>query len=273
MGIGISWHVINTGEPIFTHDYFNQTEFQSLNVVHFGSEEHIRSVLAVPMRLGGKTMGMLSAQSYKSHHYREEDQKILDMLAAYAAIAIDNARLFEKVQQLAITDSLTGVYNRRHFFEIANQEILRARRYNHPISIIMLDLDHYKEINDTFGHDIGDEALSLIAKSCNDNIRKTDVLARYGGDEFIILLPETDITKSQEIAERLRSFLESNPIVIRDFSLNTTISVGISGAGEPIPELNSLLKCADIALYKAKETGRNCIKTHVCSNWEEDSHD
>jgi len=273
MGTGLSWYVIETGKTVLAYDYYNQEELKAVNVVHFGSQDHVRSVLAVPMRLSDKVIGMLSAQSYQSHHYTNEDQKILDMLAAYAAIAIDNARLFSEVQRLAITDSLTDVFNRRYFFDIAHQEILRARRYEHPISIIMLDLDYYKEINDAFGHDIGDKALKLIAQTCKDNVRKTDVLARYGGDEFIVLLPETDISECTEIAERLRIHLETHPIIVGTYSMHTTISVGISGADTQIPELYGLLKCADIALYEAKEAGRNCVKIQAYIKSSEANHD
>ncbi|HBY06257.1 MAG TPA: hypothetical protein DEH22_00090 [Chloroflexi bacterium] len=263
-GRGLSWHVIETGDPVLAYDYYNQQELASVNAVHFGSDDHIRSVLAIPMRLGGKVIGMLSAQSYQAHYYTIEDQNILEMLAAYAAIAIDNAHLFSEVQRLAITDSLTGVYNRRHFFSVAQKEIMRARRYKHPISIMMLDLDYYKEINDTYGHVLGDLALKQIAEQCNQNIRKTDILARYGGDEFIILLPETDIIQCEEIAERLRKYMELNPITIDDTAFRITLSVGISGTSKKIPELNFLLKCADAALYQAKASGRNCVKFQTC---------
>ena len=136
-------------------------------------------------------------------------------------------------------------------------------------SVMMLDLDYYKEINDAYGHGIGDQALKIIARCCRDNIRKTDVLARYGGDEFIILLPETNLEKSQEIAERLRHFLEIQPIVVGSETLHTTISIGISSTEHFIPELHVLLKCADTALYNAKVAGRNCVRIQACPHQNE----
>lgn len=259
-GEGLSGYIIKTGKPFLAFDFYQQEELQSVDVVHFGSEEHIRSIIAVPMRLGERTIGMLSAQTYKSYDYSVEDQQLLDMLAAYSAIAINNARLFEEVQRLAITDSLTGTYNRRYFYSAAQKEIKRARRYKHPIAVMMLDLDNYKEINDTYGHDVGDQALRLIAQRCKENIRDADILARYGGDEFILLLPETDFKQALETAERLRSVMQKNPIELETTNVKTTTSIGITGATNMPPDLDILLKNADLALYDAKHSGKNCVK-------------
>ena len=265
-GKGLSGYVIRTGKPVLTHDFYQQENLKSVDVVHFGSENHIRSVLAVPMRLGDKVIGMLSAQTYQAYDFSTKDQKLLDMLAVYAAIAIDNAWLFAKIQHMAVTDSLTGAFNRRYFFSAAQNEILRSRRYGHPISIMMLDLDYYKEINDTFGHNVGDEALRLIAERCLQSIRRTDILARYGGDEFIVLLPETGIDQGVEIAERIRTTMELQPIQIGDVTIKPTMSVGVSGAKSDIPELDVFLKFADIALYAAKDSGKNCVRIKSCDD-------
>jgi diguanylate cyclase (GGDEF)-like protein len=259
-GTGLSGHIIKTGEPLLTFDYSGPEDLNLEDVFHFGSGNHVRSLLAVPMRLGGKVTGMLSAQTYKTYDYTSQDQQLLEMLAAYAAIAINNANLFSEVQRLAITDSLTGAYNRRYFFDAVEKELARSCRYKHPISILMLDLDFYKEINDSHGHDIGDQALKLITQRCLENIRESDILARYGGDEFVILLPETTVEQAKETAERLRSNMAKHPIQINSIEFSTTISVGVSGANHDPPELSELLKHADIALYDAKQAGRNCVR-------------
>ena len=260
-GEGLSGYIIKTGKPLLAFDYYKQQELHNVNFAHYGSDDHIRSIIAVPMLLGNKVIGMLSAQTYEPHDYTLDDQHLLEMLAAYTAIAINNSQLFGEIQRLAITDSLTGTFNRRYFFEAAQQEINRSHRYDHPISVMMLDLDNYKEINDTYGHDIGDQALQLIAQRCQENIRDVDILARYGGDEFIFLLPETNITQALEIAERLRLVMQDNPIEIGEISATTTISIGVAGSIDASPELDLLLKRADLALYDAKHSGRNCIKT------------
>ena len=263
-GSGLSGYVIETGEPILAYDYIEQVEYRAMDVVHFGSGEQVRSLLAVPMRLGERVIGMLSAQSYRTHHYTAADQEILDMLAAYAAIAIDNARLFREIQKLAITDSLTESYNRRYFFDVAQREIARSRRDGHPFSILMFDIDGYKELNDIYGHDVGDDALRKIAECCRGQLRKTDVFARYGGDEFIILFPETTPQQCREIAERLRISLASRPIQCNEHALNISISVGIAGAQEDIPDIGTLVRCADQALYQAKNAGRNRVRVGKC---------
>jgi diguanylate cyclase (GGDEF)-like protein len=263
-GTGLSWHIIETGEPLLAYDYMTQADVQSVNVSHYGSEKQVRSLLAVPMQVGKRTIGMLSAQSYLAHHYTIADQEILDMLAAYAAIALDNARLFSEVQKLAIPDGLTGTYNRRYFFDVAQKEISRARRYRHPVSVLILDIDRYKDINDTYGHDVGDHVLREITQRCCGQLRRSDVFARYGGDEFVALCPETDIQQCVEIAERLRHFLEGSPMQFGENKLAITISVGVSGAKTEIPDIGTLLKCADIALYEAKDAGRNRVKVNRC---------
>jgi len=124
----------------------------------------------------------------------------------------------------------------------------------------MLDLDYYKEINDTYGHNVGDQALRQITQLCQEGIREVDILARYGGDEFIILLPETTLDQAAEIAERLRSNMESSQIEIDSITISTTLSIGVSGTVNKHTELTELLKWADVALYKAKQAGRNRVR-------------
>jgi len=260
IGQGLSGHIIATGKPLLLSDYRVQGELEDIHVFHFGNESHVRSLLAVPLLLGQEVTGMLSAQTYKTYDYTQEDQQLLEMLAAYAAIAIDNARLFSEIQRLAITDSLTGAFNRRHFISAAQKELARAQRYNHPVALMMLDLDYYKEINDTYGHNVGDQALRQITQLCQEGIREVDILARYGGDEFIILLPETTLDQAAEIAERLRSNMESSQIEIDSITISTTLSIGVSGTVNKHTELTELLKWADVALYKAKQAGRNRVR-------------
>ena len=263
-GQGLSSHIISTGDSLIVHDLQSSTKMENIPVKHFGSADHIRAFLAVPMKLGNKVIGMLAAQSYLPHKYSAEDQRFLEMLAAHAAIAIDNAKLFAQVQKLAITDSLTKVYNRRYFFDTARHEFVRSQRYQHPLTILMLDLDNYKAINDSLGHVAGDQILIQIAQFIQENIRQSDTLGRYGGDEFSILLPETDLKHATELAERLRLATEKTTFRYNDEEIKTTISIGISGTNENVTELNHLLLSADAALYEAKTCGRNCLRIE---NW------
>jgi diguanylate cyclase (GGDEF)-like protein len=258
---GLSGYVISTGKPLLVDDYLTSTKIKEIDVEHFGSPDHIRAFIAVPMRLGTEIIGILSAQSYQPHEYTIEDQKMLEMLAGHAAIALNNANLFNKMQHMAITDSLTDVFNRRYLYEMAGQEFSRSRRYDHDLSVIMLDLDYFKNINDTHGHYFGDLALKEIAQTLQENIRESDTLGRYGGDEFSILLPETDLPQAIEIAERLRSIVAEKPLKINNISFTMTISIGISSVNESIVDFSHLLISADMALYEAKNAGRNCVRS------------
>jgi len=256
---GLSGYVIGTGETLLVNQLTPETE-QRYGVMQFGTSKDIHSFIAVPMRLGKDTFGMLSAQSYHTNMYKEEDKYLLEMLAAHAAIAFDNARLFQEVQRLAITDDLTGLHNRRHFFELADREFNRAKRYGHPLSAVMVDLDYFKLVNDSYGHATGDQVLRIIAHRCHDNIRETDILGRYGGEEFSIILPETTAEQAYEIAERLRVRIAEQPINIdKNTSLTITISLGICEKSSDINSLSNLLNHADAALYSAKQSGRNKV--------------
>ncbi|NTU74612.1 MAG: GGDEF domain-containing protein [Anaerolineaceae bacterium] len=165
-------------------------------------------------------------------------------------------RLYIEVQKQSITDQLTGVYNRRGFFEISEREIERAKRYNRPLAAIMFDLDHFKIVNDTYGHAVGDQVLKEIAALCTQKLRKTDIFGRYGGEEFSILLPETLPTAARLISERLRQAV-AQPLNIGKNQLHVTISLGVAPLNDNITDLQDLLESADRAMYKAKESGRN----------------
>ncbi len=166
------------------------------------------------------------------------------------------------LEQLARSDSLTALANRRCFFEEAGAEVLRARRYRHPLSLQMLDIDHFKSINDRFGHAAGDNVIRAIAEILRDNLRQTDLAARIGGEEFAVLLPETDIAAAEHHAERLRQTIASH-----DFGgglPEITVSIGVSCVGIDETTIEPVLLRADNALYRAKQSGRNCVCLSDC---------
>jgi len=231
---GLSGYVIKIGRPLLVHDCLSTDKMSEIKVKHFGHPDHIRALIAVPMKLGSKIVGMLSVQTYFPYKYSDQEQQMLEMLAAHAAVAIDNSQLFAQVQHLAITDSLTGIYNRRYFFDTAQREFNRSTRYDRHLSIMMLDLDNYKRINDLYGHHIGDLALIDFSKLLQNNIREADILGRYGGDEFSILLPETETQEAMEIAERLRVLIRETTIIIDSKIFTSTISVGVSTSNKTI---------------------------------------
>ena len=171
----------------------------------------------------------------------------------------DIVKLNEKLERQAMTDVLTGLHNRRSFFIHGKKEILRARRYQTPLSLLMLDLDRFKNINDAFGHDAGDSMLQCFAKELQKNIRETDIPARLGGEEFSALLPNTDRASAFLLAERLRQAVEAMSCRVLDQDLYVTVSIGISELHPDMASLTALLKEADAALYEAKEQGRNRV--------------
>ncbi|MBI3241164.1 MAG: diguanylate cyclase [Chloroflexi bacterium] len=221
-----------------------------------------RSLLAVPLLLKGQAIGMLSAQSYQTNAYTIDDREMLELLAYHAAIAIDNARLFNKVQRLAVIDSLTGLYNRRQFFALAVREFERSRRYHEPLSAIMFDIDYFKRINDTYGHAVGDQVLHLIAEQCQGCMRETDLLGRYGGEEFVVLLPVTDRHNALIGAERLSRCIAQLFISTDVGPLTVTISLGVATMDSTCADVETLLDRADQAMYAAKRAGRNQVKVY-----------
>jgi diguanylate cyclase (GGDEF)-like protein len=170
--------------------------------------------------------------------------------------------LMRRLENLATIDELTGAYNRRHFFNVGKAEIARAWRYGHPLSIIILDLDHFKRVNDTWGHEAGDRVLQEACRIIKSRMRSIDIFGRHGGEEFAVLLPETPPDQAAAVAERLRASLADHQVkVAGDASVSITASIGVAGALRIREEsIDSLIRSADAAMYKAKEAGRNCVR-------------
>ena len=164
----------------------------------------------------------------------------------------------EKLQKLASIDDLTGLWNRRSFMEVAREELKRSLRYNYSFSMISIDLDHFKKVNDLWGHASGDAVLQHIATLLKNNLRDVDVPARIGGEEFSVLLPNTDLEYGVLLAERLRKEIENTPAIREENEIYYTVSLGVTAYREGVTNIDELLKAADEALYEAKNKGRNC---------------
>jgi diguanylate cyclase (GGDEF)-like protein/PAS domain S-box-containing protein len=220
----------------------------------------VRSIIFAPLYFENQVLGTLSLNSTQPGVFTEVNLRLLVSFAATTAAALQNALLHAEVKQLAIMDPLTGEYNRRAFFDLAQREIERFLRYKHPLSAIMLDLDNFKQINDTFGHATGDQILRMLAGRCRANIRENDIFGRYGGDEFVLVLPDTEINIAAQIANRIRDTVITAPWVTEQGLVPVSVSMGVTQAREAHKQLEELLAEADQALYKAKAHGRNRVE-------------
>lgn len=192
--------------------------------------------------------------------YDERNGQLSEILFAGTDITA-RKQLEGKLRDMATTDALTGIANRRHFVNQAEQEISRSKRYSRSMSLLMLDLDHFKSVNDTYGHDVGDMALRTAVKAITRILRDQDVCGRLGGEEFGVLLPETNESQAINTAERIRAEVKASPITLfNDENLQLTISIGLAELTEETSNLDALLKRADVALYEAKKNGRNRIE-------------
>ncbi|MFQ5407964.1 MAG: GGDEF domain-containing protein, partial [Anaerolineales bacterium] len=221
--------------------------------------EQVRSWVGAPLLVRGESIGVLNVNSHTPNAYAPQTSELVMAFANQAAVAIQNARLSDRLLELARVDSLTGLINRRHSFEIAEQEFQRARRYKRPLAVIMLDLDHFKRVNDTHGHAVGDEVLQAVAQRCRQNLREIDTLGRYGGEEFLVVMPEVELAHARQAAERLRSCVAGAPLETEIGPVALTISLGVAVLTAAHADLPPLVKAADAALYAAKEGGRNRV--------------
>ena len=218
------------------------------------------SLLATPLIVADRIIGALVVASDRRDAYTTNDLSALEMLASTVAVALHNALRFAHLQSLAITDTLTELVNRRQFLHLLHQEMERARRYQHPLSVAIIDLDHFKLVNDTHGHLVGDWVLREIAQCCRRHLRDIDTLARYGGEEFSLILPETDYEAALQVADRLRLLIATTPMAIDGRLLSLTLSIGVATFQSQLhTDPARLIADADQALYLAKRRGRNLV--------------
>lgn len=219
------------------------------------------SLLALPLISEDKVMGMMTLDYLQEDKgFTEEQKRLADTIAGQASPAIKNAKLYRKVQILANTDSLTGLYNNRYFYESLGRELKRSARYGHLLSLVMIDIDHFKKYNDSFGHLQGDIALKEIARTLINNLRSSDIAARYGGEEMVIILPETSKEGAVDAAQRIKRDIQEHPFPgSRGKEVRITVSLGVSIYPDDADSVKELIRKADQALYQAKREGRNRV--------------
>jgi diguanylate cyclase (GGDEF)-like protein len=258
-GEGIAGWVAREGQPLLVPDVTQDPRFAS----RFDARTRFttRSVLAVPMRSRGRTLGLIElVNAPEQKTFGKDDLRTLSSLADYAAIAIENARNFQRVQELTILDEHTGLYNSRHLHRVLEAEIVRARRFGHALSLVFLDLDHFKRVNDTYGHQNGSALLRECGEVLLSVLRSVDVATRYGGDEFVCLLPETDKKQAEICAHRLRDALNAHTFLgTGGLSVKVTASFGIATFPDDASSEHELMRQADLAMYRVKESTRDGI--------------
>jgi diguanylate cyclase (GGDEF)-like protein len=226
-----------------------------------GQIHEVVSAIIAPLLLGEETLGVISLESYRPHAFTPADLNLLVSFAATATTAIHNAQLHAEVQKQAITDMLTGLYNRRGFNELGRREVERALRFGRPLTAIMLDIDYFKNVNDLYGHLVGDKILVGMASRFVQELRQIDLLGRYGGDEFVALLPETDLDSAVSVADRLRKVVSEAAFTHGALPVKITLSAGVAAISADCKDLTNLVQKADVALYEAKRTGRDRVVT------------
>lgn len=225
-----------------------------------GVPDNQKQHLSIPVRASGVPVGILNLVFSTEATFNQGEMRLISALGDQFGGAIERARLFREVHHLAVTDPLTGLYNRRYFLEQSLKELERSRRYQRPISIAMLDIDFFKQINDTYGHLAGDQALIEVARICQEAIRRIDLVGRFGGEEIVILLPETGPEQAQYAIERLRQQIENLEVATPRGTVRITTSAGVTSMNETEDTaFIDFLDRADQALYRAKSEGRNRV--------------
>ncbi|MDP2390708.1 MAG: diguanylate cyclase, partial [Acidobacteriota bacterium] len=215
--------------------------------------------IGIPLIVGGTAMGVLGVKT-EAGQLPADKRRILEAAAALLAVSVKNAQLFREVKENSVRDALTGCFTRGHSLDVIDAELRRARRSQTPVTLIMFDLDHFKDVNDRHGHLCGDAVLSAVGKRMKDVLRGSDLKCRYGGEEFLVLLPETPLHGARRVAETLRKEIAERPVPWAGEALTVTASFGLAQTLPGEVNVQAVIARADQALYRAKDDGRNCVR-------------
>jgi diguanylate cyclase (GGDEF)-like protein/PAS domain S-box-containing protein len=257
---GLTGYVIDTRSPLLLDDLTTGGLPTRYSGIHT-NDRPSRSFLGVPLLQGERVLGVISIQSYQVGMYTAEDVLLMETIAAQAAVAVDNARLFAEVQHRAIVDELTGLYNFRGLMEFGAREVERARRFNRPLSALFYDIDDFRDFNNRYSHLVGNQILQEVGKVSMQTLRTVDLVTRFGGEEFVTLLPETRIGAALQAAERLRQAIQSQRIASSWGELGVTVSIGVAELATNMKGLDDLIERANQAEHLAKERGKNRVET------------
>ncbi|MBD3249908.1 diguanylate cyclase [Candidatus Woesearchaeota archaeon] len=229
------------------------------------SSNRYNSMITIPLKMREDITGAINIYGDNAAYISRDDLQFLSMIAEHVSVAVANARHYEEMKELAVIDKLTGMYTRRHFMELLEREVKRSESFEKPISLVLIDIDDFGHYNNLNGHPAGDRLLKDISSVISDNLRSVDVLGRYGGEEFIIMLPEAKSIPANEVAERLRKKIEEYPFDNREKQPNkkVTVSIGLVTCMEKKLKTSDMIKEADESLYKAKRNGKNKLVSTV----------
>lgn len=245
--------VTKKGKPVLNN---NVTEEE----YPFVKGRNVHSLLCIPLSSKNENYGLVLVEQEREDAFEDEHLKFLSAIGNQVSVALENVGLYEKMQRMATTDELTKLYNRLYFNEMLSKQMADADQQKYPMSVAIFDIDHFKKFNDTYGHLFGDLVLKTIAKLAKDNIREQDLVARFGGEEFVIVMPNTTVDEAYKLIEDLREKIARCHVKEGSISASVTASFGISCYPEHGTNEAEILSAADNALYKAKTEGRNCTR-------------
>ncbi|HEY3930154.1 MAG TPA: sensor domain-containing diguanylate cyclase [Candidatus Koribacter sp.] len=258
LGEGIAGWVAQHGESLLVPDVYTDPRFAKR--IDEMTKWQTRSIICIPLKSKHRVLGVIQLINVDMQGFGGDEMLLLQALADYAAIAIDNARAVEKIQELTITDDCTGLYNARHLYKTLEAEVYRSARFGYEFSILFLDLDHFKLVNDTHGHLIGSRLLAEIGYAIKSHLRLIDYAFRYGGDEFVVLLPQTSKEAALVVARRLRDVFRTECwLKSEGLNLNIRASMGVATFPEDAKSAHEIIRQADEMMYAVKNTTRDNV--------------
>ncbi len=250
-GEGIAGWVANTGEAVVLGDAHSDERFKDLP----NQTTDIQSMVCVPLQIRDAVIGVITVTASRESRFTDADRDLLSLVAASVVKDVENARLY----RLAVTDNLTKCYNRQYLAKRLPAEIDRAARYQESVALILIDVDEFKSVNDTWGHDTGDKVLRRIADICRECVRDVDTVVRYGGDEFVVLLPSTDTNGALQVANRICADVGNASLNNNGDIIKTSVSAGVHASALGALDGKTLINRADQAMYTAKKAGGNQV--------------
>ncbi|MBK8046966.1 MAG: sensor domain-containing diguanylate cyclase [Anaerolineales bacterium] len=251
-------YVMSTRAPLYVADAQRDEIMAAVHAVMV--QRQVRSILIVPLLFGDQVIGTIGSDSlHEPRAYTAEELWLASTLANLAAVRIHQAQLYSQVQQRTILDGLTQVYNYRGLMEIGAREFERGRRFRRPLSAVFVEIDRFRDFNNRYSHQVGNQVLCAVAQRLRENVREVDLLSRFGGDEFVVLLPETEVKFAVLLGEQLRSAVETMQVLTEHGALGVTVSIGVAGVRDDMQGIADLIEDANRAEHAAKQRGRNRV--------------